>query len=238
MAHSREGDGAMMFGASDRIELIATIVMALAAIATAWCAFQATKWSGIMSIEFSSANGARVESTRADSLANAQRSIDVDVFTSWLDAVATEIRDGTIPPVRESGYSPQDGTLSAFYFDRMRDEFRPALDAWLVTDPLNNDDAPPTPFAMEEYQLAAANLAQDLIDESEEHRQAALDSNQNGDDYVLTTVGFALVIFFAGVSSKLDARSNRRIAIGMALLLFVSALIVAFTLPIVPPFQR
>jgi len=236
VAHSREGDGQLALGASDRIELIATIVMALAAIATAWCAFQATKWGGIMSIEFSSANGARVESTRADSLANAQRSIDVDVFTSWLDAVATEIRDGTIPPVRETGYSPQDGTLSAFYFERMRDEFRPALDAWLTSDPLNNDDAPPTPFAMEEYQLAAADLAQDLIDEAEEHRQAALDSNQNGDDYVLTTVGFALVIFFAGVSSKLDARSNRRIAIGMALLLFVSALTIAFILPIVPPF--
>ena len=99
MAHSREGDGNLMFGASDRIELIATIVMALAAIATAWCAFQATKWSGIMSIEFSSANGQRVESTRADSLANTQRAVDVDVFTAWLDAVATEIRDGTIPPV-------------------------------------------------------------------------------------------------------------------------------------------
>jgi len=236
MAHSREGEGKLILGASDRIELIATIVMALAAIATAWCAFQATKWSGIMSIEFSSANAARVESTRADSLANAQRAVDVDVFTAWLDAVATEIRDGTIPPVRENGYTPEDGTLSAFYFDRMRDEFRPALDAWLSSDPLNDDDAPPTPFAMEEYRLEAADVADDLVVESEEHRQAALDSNQNGDNYVLTTVGFALVIFFAGVSSKLKEQRNRWIAIGTALVLFTAALAVALILPIVPPF--
>jgi hypothetical protein len=236
MAHSREGDGNLMFGASDRIELIATIVMALAAIATAWCAFQATKWSGIMSIEFSSANAARVESTRADSLANTQRAVDVDVFTAWLDAVATEIRDGTIPPVRENGYTPQDGTLSAFYFERMRDEFRPALDAWLETDPLNDDEAPPTPFAMEEYRLQAADLADDLIDESEVHRDSALESNQNGDNYVLTTVGFALVIFFAGVSSKLKEQRNRWIAIGTALGLFTAALAIALILPIVPPF--
>lgn len=236
MAHSREGDGQLSFGASDRIELVATIVMALAAIATAWCAFQATKWGGIMSIEFSSANASRVESTRSDALANAQRSVDVDVFTSWLDAVATEIREGTIPPVRDNGFTPLEGTLSAFYFDRMRDEFKPALDAWLITDPLNNDAAPPSPFAMEEYQLAAADLAQDLVDESEEHRQAALDANQNGDEYVLTTVGFALVIFFAGVSSKLVDKNNRRIAIGMALLLFAAAMTIAFILPIVPPF--
>lgn len=233
---SREGDGQLALGASDRIELIATIVMALAAIATAWCAFQATKWGGIMSIEFSAANAARVESTRADSLANAQRSIDVDVYTAWLDAVATEIRDGTIPPVRESGYTPQEGTLSAFYFQRMRDEFKPALNAWLASDPLNDDEAPPTPFAMEEYELAAADLANDLVDESELHRQEALDSNQNGDNYVLTTVGFALVIFFAGVSSKLKEQKNRWITIGTALALFASALTIAFILPIVPPF--
>jgi hypothetical protein len=236
MAHSREGDGNLMLGASDRIELIATIVMALAAIATAWCAFQATKWSGIMSIEFSSANAARVESTRAENLANTQRSVDVDVFTAWLDAVAAEIRDGTIPPVKESGYTPQEGTLSAFYFDRMRDEFKPALDAWLASDPLNDDDSPPTPFAMDEYRLAAAELANDLVVQSEEHRDAALESNQNGDNYVLTTVGFALVIFFGGVSSKLKEQKNRWIAIGTALVLFTGALTVAFILPIIPPF--
>jgi hypothetical protein len=236
MAHSREGDGNLMLGASDRIELIATIVMALAAIATAWCAFQATKWSGIMSIEFSSANAARVESTRAENLANSQRAVDVDVFTAWLDAVATEIGEGTIPPVRENGYTPQEGTLSAFYFDRMRDEFKPALDAWLGSDPLNDDESPPTPFAMEEYRLAAAELANDLVVQSEEHRDAALDSNQNGDNYVLTTVGFALVIFFAGVSSKLKEQKNRWIAIGTALTLFSAALVIALILPIVPPF--
>jgi hypothetical protein len=189
-----------------------------------------------MSIEFSSANATRVESTRADSLANTQRSVDVDVFTAWLDAVATEIRDGTIPPVRENGYTPEEGTLSAFYFDRMRDEFRPALDAWLETDPLNDESAPPTPFAMEEYRLEAAELANDLVVESEGHRDAALDANQNGDNYVLTVVGFALVIFFAGVSSKLAEHRNRLIAIGTALTLFVAAVTIAFILPIVPPF--
>ncbi|HJS71111.1 MAG TPA: hypothetical protein VJ858_00150 [Acidimicrobiia bacterium] len=235
MPDSKE-EGNLFLGASDRIELIATIVMALAAILTAWCAFQATKWGGIMSIEFSAANGARVESTRADSLANTQRSVDVDVFTAWLDAVAGEIRDGTIPPVRESGYTPVEGTLSAFYYERMRGEFRPALDAWLATDPLNDEEAPPHPFVMEEYQQAAAEEAERLIVESEEHRQAALDANQNGDNYVLTTVGFALVIFFAGVSSKLKEQRNRWIALGMALGLFALGIVALLLLPIVEPF--
>lgn len=189
-----------------------------------------------MSIEFSSANGARVESTRADGLANAQRSIDVNVFTSWLDAVATESRDGTIPSVNENGFVPVDGSLSKFYFDRMRPEFKVALDAWLETRPLANPDAPPTPFAMVEYRLAAAEQADTLLNGAEAHRQDALVANQNGDNYVLTTVGFALVIFFAGVSSKLKVEKNRWIALGVGLALFTGALVVSLLLPVVSPF--
>lgn len=235
-AHSRGEDDKLILGASDRIELIATIVMALAAIATAWCAFQAGKWGGIMSIDFSAANGARVESTRADGLANTQRAIDVDVFTSWLDSVAAEIEEGTTPPVSEGGYMPQEGTLSAFYYERMRGEFKPALEAWLATEPLTNPNAPGTPFTMDEYQLAAAQEADDLLTRAEELRQEALDANQNGDNYVLTTVGFALVIFFAGVSSKLVERRNRWITIGLAGVLFTGGLIAIILLPVVPPF--
>lgn len=235
MSHARE-DSDLLFGASDRIELIATITMALAAILTAWCAFQATKWGGIMSIEFSSANAARIESAKAEGLANTQRSVDVNVYTQWLDAVASEIAEGVIPPVREAGYEPQEGTLSAFYFERMRPEFRTALDAWLATDPLNDPDAPPTPFAMEDYQLEASVEAEDLVTQAEERRQAALDANQNGDNYVLTVVGFSLVIFFAGISSKLKERRNRWIALGVAMLLFAGGIVALAFLPIVAPF--
>ena len=235
MSHAK-GEDQLLLGASDRIELIATIIMALAAIATAWSAFQATKWGGIMSIEFSNANAGRVESTRADNVANTQRSIDVDVFTAWLNAVAEEISTGQIPPVSDSGYTPVEGTLSAFYYERMRDEFRPALDAWLATDPLNEPDAPATPFAMEEYRLQAAQDADVLLEQSAVDRQDALDANQNGDNYVLTTVLFALVIFFGGVSSKLSANRNRWIAITMALALFAGGLVAFLNLPIVAPF--
>jgi hypothetical protein len=234
MAHSN-GDDRLLLGASDRIELIATIIMALAAIATAWCAFQAGKWSGIQAIEFSNANSARIESTRADAVANRQIAIDVDVFTSWLQAVKEEIDSGEIPPL-EQGYEPVDGTLSGFYFERMRPAFRAALESWGALRPLIDPDAPATPFEMDEYELAAAQEADDLLEDAAESRADALQANQNGDNYVLTTVGFALVIFFAGISSKLEARRNRWITIGLACLLFIGGLIAVVLLPVVPPF--
>lgn len=216
---------------SDRVELLATIVMAAAAILTAWAAFQSAKWSGVQAIEFSKANAARIESTRFDTRAGQLTSIDVNVFLSWLGAVSDEIDQG-IPVIAEGGgYVPVEGTLSAFYFERMRDEFKPALDAWLEARPLTNPDAPKTPFVTEEYSLTDSQMAQAKLDEAGEHTEAALQSNQNSDDHVLTAVALALAIFFAGISSKLEEKRNRWIAIALSTAIFVGA---AWTLAILP----
>ena len=40
-------------------------------------------------------------------------------------------------------------------------------------------------------------------------------ASQISDDYVLTVVAFALVLFFAGVSSKLATRASQYLAIGL-----------------------
>ena len=230
-----ENDRQLALGASDRIELIATIVMAAAAILTAWAAFQSAKWSGIQAIEFSSGNAARIESTRLDTRAGQQTSIDVDVFLSWLDAVKDELDQG-IEVVTDAGYVPVDGTLSAFYYERMRSEFRPALDAWLDSRPLVNPDAVPTPFDTEEYVVEAAVAADEKLEEAGEHTAAALQANQNSDNHVLVAVALALAIFFAGVSSKLEASRNRWITILLATAIFLGAAATLAVLPKVSPF--
>lgn len=221
---------------SDRLELTATVVMAMAATLTAWSAFQSSKWSGVQALEFSRASAARIESTRADARANQQRAVDVLIFTSWLDAIADEETQGEIPAVAEHGYVPRPDTLSAFYYERMREEFRPALVAWLRTEPLRNPESPPTPFAMDEYRLESSVLAQALIGEAEAHGEAAGEANLNSDSYVLSTVGFALVIFFAGISSKLASRRNRSLAIGLAIAIFAVGFLAVVRLPRVPFF--
>jgi hypothetical protein len=215
----------------DRIELIATIVMAAAAILTAWAAFQSAKWSGIQAIEFSKANAARVESTRFDTRAGQLASIDVDVFLAWLGALNEELRLGEVELVPGEPYSPTEGTLSAFFFERMRDEFKPAFNAWLEARPLVNQDAPPTPFQMDEYVLADAVTAAQKLAESGEHNDAALTANQNSDNHVLTAVALALAIFFGGVSSKLADHRNRLIAISLSAVIFVGAAMVLLILP-------
>lgn len=229
-------DEELPLGASDRIELIATIVMAAAAILTAWAAFQSAKWSGIQAIEFSSGNAARVESTRFDDRASQQTAVDVDVFLAWIQALDSEIRSGEVDLAPGVAFEPQAGTLSAFYYERMREEFKPALDAWLETRPLQNPQAPGTPFEMDSYVLANAVQAEQLVLEAGEHTEAALTANQNSDNHVLTAVALALAIFFSGVSSKLEAHRNRMFAIGLSAVIFLGSMVVLIILPKVNPF--
>ena len=65
-------------------------------------------------------------------------------------------------PTRSSERSWRD-----FYFERFRSEFKPAVKAWIATDPLNNPKAPPIPFSMPEYKLAKQAEAKHLLADAE-----------------------------------------------------------------------
>jgi len=229
-------DEKLVFGASDRVELVATILMALAAIFTAWAAFQSAKWSGEQATSFSQAGAARTESTRFDTRAGQQVGIDVALFTSWLDAFNSEITDGLIAFEPGDLYKPTTGTLSGFLFERMRPEFKPAMDAWLIEFSEDRGTAPPTPFVMDEYVLENALEASRLQTEADQHATDAGVANQTSDDYVLTVVAFALVLFFGGISSKLGEKKNRYLTMGAAALLFSGASWVLLALPKIMPF--
>jgi hypothetical protein len=214
--------------AAIRIELVATVFLAIATVLTAWSAFQSAKWSGVQAISFSAANAARSESTRASDLANTQRAVDVDTFIAWVSALAAE--RGFEPSDRP--YRPETGTESGFLYERFRDEFRPAVEAWLATRPLVEPGAPETPFQMAEYQLAADAEAERLVNESEDRRDDALQANQRSDNYVLLTVLFASVLLFAGVSTKLRGRRAQQILLMTAGLLLVGAAVTLLTFPV------
>ena len=223
------------FQTSDRVELVSTIILAIAAILTAWTAFQAGKWSGVQSIRFSEAGAARTESTRFSTLAGQQAQVDAALFVDWVTALDNDARIGVITPIGSAAaYQPTTGTLSGFLFLRMRDEFVPALEAWLATNPTHNPDAPATPFEMPQYQLAAQAEAERLQEEAGQRSTEARQANKNGDNYVVMTVLFATVLFFAGISGKMALRRNRILVLTLGVVLLVAAAIVVATLPIEP----
>ena len=171
---------------NDRVEVVSTVLLAFAAVATAWSSYQATRWNGEQAAAAGRTNGIRIEAARADGLARSQTQIDVATFIAWADA---DQRGET--------------KVARFYEQRFRPEVRPAFEAWLALDPLTNADAPPTPFAMDEYQVAAKNEAAQLDAAAEASADEVRQNIQRSSNYVLTVVLYAVVLFFAGMSTRL-----------------------------------
>ncbi|HSG12854.1 MAG TPA: hypothetical protein VLA22_03205 [Gaiellaceae bacterium] len=204
-----------LMGKSDWIEIFSTLLLALATVATAWSGYQASRWSGEQSIAFSEANAARVESTRLSTRAGQEVQIDLALFTQWLDAYA---RDET--------------KLVDFYEKRFRDEFEPAFEAWLATNPRTNAKAPLSPFAMPQYTLESQVEADRLSAEAEAAGQLARRNNQRSDNYVLCVVLFAASLFFAGISTKLTRPWSRKAILALGYLVFAGTVVWILTFPV------
>ena len=72
----------------DWVEVGATVLLAFAAVATAWSSYQATRWNGEQAKAAASVNKTRIEAARASDLANAQQQVDVATFMQWVDSYA------------------------------------------------------------------------------------------------------------------------------------------------------
>ena len=162
-------------------ELAATLLLAMAAVATAWAAYQAATWRGEQAKAQSASIAARVESTRQANVANRQAQIDVALFTQWVDAYA---RDET--------------ELADFYRRRFHSEFRPAFEAWVATrprkyrclrSPCPSTSSRPPRRGLEVQAAAFSERVGNFI--------------QRADNYALAGVLFASSLFFAGISTRL-----------------------------------
>jgi hypothetical protein len=198
-----------------RIEWAATALLAFAAVATAWSSYQAARWNGEQALAVSQTTAIRVQAARAQGEAEALAEVDVATFIQWVDANAHDEEE-----------------LADFYEERFRAEFQPAFAAWLATDPFENPDAPPTPFAMDEYQLEARDRA-DELDAEEQVSAAKVRRNvQRATNYVLGVVLFAVSLFFAGISTKLGEIRPRLVMVAMGWLVFLGTVAWIATFPI------
>jgi hypothetical protein len=201
-----------------RLELFATFILAVTTVATAWSGFQSNLWSGEQSALYAQAGSSRTESVKADSEALSMQLADLNIFTNWLDAFATGETE-----------------LSEFYQERFRPEFQVAFEAWLATSPRQNPDAPPSPFAMPEYQLEAAARSDDLEAQADSFFQQGQAANDIGDSFVLNTVILAVALFFTAMSERFEWQTVRYINLGIAIVITIIGIARIFALPNIPP---
>lgn len=199
----------------DRVELMSTLLLALAAVATAWSSYQSNRWTAEYRKASGHTNAIRIDAARAQGLAEAETQVDVATFIQWVDAYALR---------REE--------LQRFYFRRFRKEFKPAVVAWIATKPLTNPNAPLTPFAMPQYKLAAREEVRQLDADADVSSALGTEYSLRSTDYILAVVLFAVSLFFAGISTKLGERRFKVIILTCGWVLFLGTVVWVATTPI------
>jgi hypothetical protein len=196
------------------LELVATLLLALATVGIAWSGYQGARWNGRQAREYAQANTARNLANRAATNGDRERTQDQLNFNRWLE-VTTE----------------NNQTLVQLYERRFRPEFRPAFEAWLAQDPLNNPAAEPSPLRMPQYHVADLEKSDRLEREGSEHFVLGKDATENTDSYVLSTVFFAAVLFFAGISLRFAWLPMRITVLVLAAISIGYAVVMLATLP-------
>jgi hypothetical protein len=198
-----------------RAETIATILLAAAAVATAWATYQAAHWRSEQAAAGNRSTAARVQANRAAALANRQVQVQVETFIQWVNA-------------RAAGNE----RLATFYRRRFRPEFRPAFAAWLATRPFTTPGAPPTPFDMPQYRSAAVAQADRLEAKGAAESKVAAGYLERADRYTLCVVMFAMTLFFAGLSTRLRSPRAQTALVAIGCVVFLGAAIWAATFPV------
>lgn len=197
------------------VELLAVALLSLATVLTAWCGYQATRWSGEQARNYSLASGYRIQAAQTTNQMFLLQNIQVGLFVEYAAAISNDNRN-----------------LADFLYQRFPPELRAATDAWLATDPLHNRNAPRSPFDMPAYVLPEQAKAAQLEAQAQESFATANEANEKGDTYVLYTVMFATVLFLGGISGKFRWRVIDALMLTVAFILFVSGVFLLLNSPV------
>lgn len=197
------------------LDILLAVVISLAALGSAWCAYQSSRWNGAQLGLIGESEFQVVEATR-ELLSDQQwRTVDLIMLLQVLEAMGRGDEKG-----------------AAAIRSRFRPEARAAVEEWIKADPLNNPAAPAQPFMSNAaYREAAGAKARELQMGAERTKAAARDAGNNGDRYTLLALLFAMVMFMGGITGTFDSRTVRRMLAAVATLLFVGT---AFALVLAP----
>jgi hypothetical protein len=182
------------------IEVLTVVLLGVATVASAWCAYQASRWNAIETDEARATTEARVEQARLFATGTQVGSYDSNVLLAYAQAVAAD-----------------QATLAEFIRTTlMRPEFEPVLETWEQEVEAETAQLSPIP-ANEDYTaalFAGATVAeQSAVDAS----ARAADAGSNAEAYLLITLFMASALFFAGVVSSFASRGPRVVLLTMSM---------------------
>lgn len=174
------------------LETAAALLMALSSLATAWCSFEASRWSGQSGKSAGQAESLERKANvmRLDGLQH--KAAHVQVFTQYVAA-----------------HFSGNAALERFYVDRFPPDVRKAYDAWMAEKPFENPAAAPHPFVPPYYETRYAREMEAAMAESAQAKERAGVASGTSGSYLTTTVVLATVLFFVGITMRLTSQRLR-----------------------------
>ena len=195
------------------LEILTSILLALASLVAAWSAYQASAWASEQATMAQVTARHRLEATRAVNRGGQLQIMDVLAFMQWMEATRADNQP-----------------LAQYYRERFPAELESAFEAWLKLDPANNPDAP-SPFTLPEYAprvWAAADKAEEAATQASERFQYA---NDISTAYVRNTLFTAMALFFGGIAGRFEYRPVHLGMLALAALMLLIGIGNAITMP-------
>ena len=173
-------------------ETIAAVLLSIAALASSYAGFQSDLWDGEQAANYALAEQSRTDSSKDATVSIQYASIDTILFTQWLDAYAANNRQ-----------------LANFYRQRFRPEFRQVFERWIAMRPMQNPEAPSTPFHLDTYRNKTLDSGKALAKKADELFQTGQRANQISDTYGQAVLILALSLFLGGIIQGFNVHRTR-----------------------------
>lgn len=213
--HADHGDGTHEAARHDRVvSIVEAALLSIVALLAAWSGYSAAKWGTESSLSLARASAARSKSSLAEVQATQIRTLDSVSFNA-----------------AETAYATHDTRLFALDLRRLRPGYRPAVQAWLATHPLENPSAPPDPSYMPQYVIPQDAQAQTFSTQANTYFSEGESAASTADKYVRLTVLLAAVLFLVGIGSRFPVPQARYGLVGVAGVLLVISVVQLSALP-------
>lgn len=172
------------------LEATTAVILAVAAVGTAWATFQASQWSSAESDAVAASSVARSKAIQATNHGTRTEQLDTTIWLQWLAA-----------------FRAGDREQAKFLRERFRPGLLRAHTIWVAKAVVAPDgkviSAPAgTPFTEPQYVVPDTARADELSAEAEHQLAVSRHAASVSTKFVLAVVVLALVLFFAGIATK------------------------------------
>lgn len=194
-------------------ERYSALMISLATIATAWCAFQASVWSGVQTFQLAEANAMNRSAVFLHSEANQERLLEAQLLFHLANA-----------------YYGGNDRLTRFYLTWFPEVEYSAIVSLL--DTVAHLDSFSLFLFSDSLIRTDEQARREYIAMSEERHAMAADANHTSDLYIFITVLFASSLFFSGMATKFEYEAVQRYFLLAGTGLVLVALVLILRMPI------